>query len=337
MAQPLEIAVIGAAHSHIDYVLDEVARRDDVRVAAVVEHDATRRQQLQQRTGAPGYAEVSDMLDRHAIGAASVVTEFGARAGIVATLVARGIFAIVDKPLAVTRRELEDLEAALAGRDLVALMLEKRFYPVTLALRGLLADGVLGDIVTIHATGPHKFHAARRPDWMFDAAQYGGILADLTVHDIDLALWLAGGDSGVVSGWVSALDAPGVRGLPGGRRFPGAGRAILTVNGGAQIAIEVDWLQPEASPRHGDYAMRITGTRGRADVLFAEDRLLVETHDAPLREWPLPLGEPPARFAFDHLVNGAPLAVSTADALRATRIAILAQESAANGGTTLAW
>ncbi|MBS7697663.1 MULTISPECIES: Gfo/Idh/MocA family oxidoreductase [unclassified Chelatococcus] len=337
MAGRIEIAVIGAAHQHVDYVLDEVARRDDVGIVAVVEHDPARRATLEQRTGAPGYAEVETMLERHRIDAASVVTEFGARAGIVTTLAQRGIFAIVDKPLAVTRAGLDALEAALDGRPLVALMLEKRFYPVTLALRGLVADGVIGEIVTIHATGPHKFYAARRPGWMFDADQYGGILADLTVHDIDLALWLIGGTRGTVAGWVSAIDAPGVGVLPGKRSFPGAGRAILTVEGGPQVAVEVDWLQPEASPRHGDYAMRITGTRGRADVLFAEDKLLVETHDTPLREWPLPPGEPPARFALDHLARGEPLAVPTPDALRATRIAILAQESAAAGGRALEW
>lgn len=48
------------------------------------------------------------------------------------------------------------------------------------------------------------------------------------------------------------------------------------------LSIEGDWIQPEASPRHGDYAMRISGTRGRADVLFAENRLLVETATRPL-------------------------------------------------------
>jgi predicted dehydrogenase len=267
----------------------------------------------------------------HPISAAAVVTEFGLRAEIVASLVARGILAIVDKPLATSLAGLAAIETALAGRDLVALMLEKRFYPVTLALRDLVADGALGEIVTIHGTGPHKLVAARRPAWLFDPAHYGGILADLAVHDIDLALLVGGGRSGTVSGWVSRVAAPGTA------AFAGAGRLVLTMDSGVQASIEVDWLQPEASPRHGDYAMRVTGTLGRADLFFAENRLVLETHRTPARAVTLPEGAPPARFAFDFLTRGAPLAVPSADALRATRIALLGQQSAEQGGVVLSW
>lgn len=83
--------------------------------------------------------------------------------------------------------------------------------------------------------------------------------------------------------------------------------------------------------------MRISGTRGRADVLFAENRLLVETATRPKREVDLPSGGSPAGFVFDHLARGTPLQISTKDALRATRIAILAEESAKQGGVPQRW
>jgi predicted dehydrogenase len=331
MTAPLPIAIIGAAHSHLDYVLDEVAAGGAARIVAVVEHDPARLASLRQRTGAPGYADHQAMLREHRIAAAAVVTEFGDRARIVADLAAQGILSIVDKPLAVRMADLDAVTTALRGRDLVALMLEKRFYPVTLALRELVAAGRIGQIVAIHATGPHKLRPAGRPAWLFDQASYGGILADLAVHDIDLALLLCGAGSGQVSGWISPLAAPGTA------AFAGFGRALVSCDGGPQIAIEVDWLQPDASPRHGDYAMRVTGTHGRADALFAQARLVLETHAQPAQEVTLPEGQPPARFAFDHLVSGAPLAIPTADALRATRIAILAQRSAEAGGQRLDW
>ncbi len=198
----------------------------------------------------------------------------------------RGVFAIVDKPLAITIAQLAEIEAALAGRDLLTLLLEKRFYPVTLALREIIASGELGEIVTITSTGPHKLRPAGRPDWLFDPARYGGILADLAVHDIDLALTFTGAKAGTVTGWISPVSAEGTTG------FPAAGRAVLTCDGGLQIAIDVDWTQPDASPRHGDYAMRISGTRGRADMLFAQNLLLVETATRACREVALPRGHP---------------------------------------------
>lgn len=331
MTRPVEIALIGAAHPHVAYVLDEVESRSDIRIAAVCDPDPERRAMLERRTGSPGYAEPGDLLDRHAVRAAAVVAEFGSRAGIVAECLRRGIFAVVDKPLAVTPAQLAEVETALAGRDLLTLLLEKRFYPVTLALREIVASGELGEIVTIASTGPHKLRPAGRPGWMFDPSRYGGILADLTVHDIDLALTLAGASGGTVTGWISPVPAEGTT------AFPSAGRAVLTCERGPQIAIDVDWIQPDASPRHGDYAMRISGTRGRADLLFAQDLLLVETASRPCREVALPPGLPPARFAFDYLTGDVPLAIPARDAIRATRIALLAQESAARGGIALRW
>lgn len=332
----IPIAIIGAAHQHVDYVLDEAARRQDVTIVAVADHDPARRQTLSDRTGAPGYPDLATVLDRHTIRAAAVVTEFARRAPIVAELARHGILAITDKPMAVDAGQLATIETALAGRDLVALLLEKRFYPVTLALHAVLEQGELGDIVTISGTSPHKLRPAQRPGWMFDPAQYGTILADLVVHDADLALWLLGIDGGTVSGWVSPTPAMGTH------AFAAAGRAVLTCDAGPQVVIDVDWMQPDASARHGDYAMRVSGTRGRADVLFAENRLLVETATRPVHEVPLPPGAPPARFAFDHLVTGQPLAIPVRDALRATRIAVRAQESAVQaiagqGGPPLRW
>ncbi len=264
-------------------------------------------------------------------GSATSATRTTSAARIVVELLRRGIFAIADKPMAVTLAQLALIEETLAGRNLLTLLLEKRFYPVTLALRSVIDSGQLGDIVSITATGPHKLVPSRRPAWMFEPSTYGGILADLTVHDIDLALWLTGYTSGTISGWISSTPAAGTT------NFPALGRAILACDGGPEFAIEVDWIQPEASPRHGDYAMRISGTKGRADVLFAENRLLVETATRPRREIDLPVGASPASFVFDHLARGETLQIAANEALRATRIAILAQESAANGGKPMRW
>lgn len=207
----LDIAIIGAAHPHVEYVLSEIAVRTDVRIAAVADHDPVRLVELERRTQARGYTDPIALLDAHKVQAVAVFTEFGLRAPIVAELLRRNVFAIVDKPMAVTLPQLALIEDTLAGRNLLTLLLEKRFYPVTLALRSVLDSGELGDIVSISSTGPHKLVPSRRPAWMFEPSTYGGILADLTVHDIDLALWLTGCTSGTISGWVSPTPLPAQR------------------------------------------------------------------------------------------------------------------------------
>ena len=327
----LRLALIGAAHPHVDYVLDEIARRDDVVVVGLLEHDAERRARLLARAPAPVFDTLAALIATAQPDIAAVVTEPGLRGPIVRALIEAGVFALVDKPLATTRVDLDAIAAALAGRDRLALMLEKRFYPTTRALRDLVGEGALGELVSIWATGPHKLNPLTRPRWYFDPALYGGVLTDLAVHDVDLALWLSGETRGRVAGWISPVSAPGAPG------FPAQGRAIVETANGLSIVVDGDWVQPDASPRHGDYFMRVTGSRGRADVYFAENRLVIETDSQPAREAPLPAPIGPATFAFDHLSKGAPLAIPAAAALRASRIALAAQESAAEGGVWLDW
>ena len=43
----LDIAIIGAAHPHVEYVLSEIAVRADVRIVAVADHDAARLVELE--------------------------------------------------------------------------------------------------------------------------------------------------------------------------------------------------------------------------------------------------------------------------------------------------
>lgn len=327
---PVRLGLIGAAHMHVEYILDEVARRADVEIVAVCDADQQRRAKLAESTSAPAYDSIEKLLAEHRIDAAAVTTEPGLRSAVVTRLLEAGIFTIVDKPLATTLEGLNAIETALAGRPLLTLLLEKRHYAVTSALKQILAEGAVGEVVTITATGPHKLRAAQRPDWYFQPALYGGILTDLAVHDVDLALWLTGHHANRVRGWISPVtptDHPS---------FALAGRAMIETDRGAEITVDVDWLQPDASAHHGDYAMRISGTLGRADVDFARNTLTIETAVHPAFQQPLQPGQPPARYAFDHLAKGLPLSISSADSLRATRLALLAQQSASNGGVWLA-
>lgn len=326
-----KLAILGAAHGHVSYVTDGLAGRSDVALVALVDHDEARRRSFAEKLGVPGYADLDALLARHEIDGAAVVAEPGLRAGLIEACLERDIFVIADKPLALTVEEVERIGKADGGHNRVALMLEKRFYPVTRKARELFLNGEIGDLVAVTATGPHKLLPSARPAWFFDTALYGTIVNDLAVHDIDLVLWLTGASSGRISGWKSP------RHPEGHQSFSLAGRALLTLDTGLQAAIDMDWRQPEAAIRHGDYAMRLVGTRGRMDILFGEGRLLVETDERCLWEPELPSPIGPAQDALDALTGVALLQVSTKEALLASRIAALAALSAENGGQDYLW
>lgn len=161
----------------------------------------------------------------------------------------------------------------------VTLLLEKRNYPETLAARALLADGSLGELVQVASTGPHQLNRPTRPDWFLTRKGYGGILGGLAVHDIDLVLLLSGATEGTVAGLADRTDP----------EFALHGSLLLRA-GSVAATIEVNWLTPAASPYHGDYRMRLTGTEGTAELFWAQNKLIAATTERPPWQVELPPG-----------------------------------------------
>jgi predicted dehydrogenase len=320
----IRVAILGAAHPHVGYVLDELPHRPDCRLVAAAEDDQAMRAQYLSGLDVPVYDSVDELLARHQIDIAVVAGVYARRAAAVLAAFEAGARVLADKPLCTTLQQLDAIERY--GGE-VSLLLEKRFYPATVAAGKLLADGVLGELALVASTGPHKLNAPSRPEWFWRRDSYGGIAADLPVHDIDLVLQLTGATSGTVSAITGAARRPDFEDHV----------AVLLRAGTVAATIEANWLSPEAADVHGHYRMRLAGTLGTAELDWAYHRLTVATHDRP--PWAVPLGPPvrPAAYFFDALSNDQPVAIDTAASLLATRVALLAQASADAGGARNLW
>ncbi|TCC01643.1 Gfo/Idh/MocA family protein [Kribbella soli] len=314
------IAIAGAAHPHVAYATAEVDQVAEYELVAVA--DPSR--ETAERWAAPYDAKVftdhQQMLREVEPDVVMVAGIYGDRGQVVVDALNAGCHVIADKPLCTT---LEDLDAIAEAADLtgrhVTLLLEKRYYPVTLAALSI-ADQ-LGTIHGVTSSGPHKLNRPTRPAWFFERARYGGLLNDLAVHDIDAALLFTGLTSGTVSG--SIVDSS---------------YGVATLSGpGAVITAGVDWMNPAGSPVHGDYRMKLVGTGGTAELLWARNRLVLTTTDLAPHDVPLPAGHRPAEPVLQALAAGNEPDITTERGLLATRLALLAQRSAENGGVPISW
>lgn len=319
----IRLAIAGLRHPHIETIIDEAIQRDEVELVAVSESDPDVRQEAGDRFGTPTFDSHTEMLATAQIDVIGVGAIYAERGKIVSDALRAGVDVIADKPLCTTLDDLDAIEAAWAASGrILSMALEKRYYPPTLAVDRLLATGELGRLTLVTASAPHKLTRERRPAWFFDSQSYGGILNDLAVHDIDLLLHFTGGRSGTVRGYTGNYgntDRPG---------FEDHGVAVLTVQDGPTATLESHWMSPEAAEYHGDYRMRLTGTSGTAELLWKDNILEVATHSRPPWQEPLPDRSRPAQDFFDALLAGRSPGISAADAFSATRIALLAQESA---------
>ncbi|MGD7788680.1 Gfo/Idh/MocA family protein [Propionibacteriaceae bacterium Y1700] len=328
----INVVLAGAQHAHYSYFGASLAERSDARLVGLSEPDPAVRERVAAELGVPAYADHQELIERHQPDVVGIAPEFGARGQIALDALAAGCHVLADKPLCTTLEELDAIVAAQARADRhVSVMFEKRGYEPSARVRKLVDDGVLGDITLVHATGPHKLNEPTRPDWFWQRKTYGGILNDLVVHDIDMFLWLTGARQGVLTGFstnAAQQHHP---------EFADAGLVALKADSGAMASLEANWMSPAAAPWHGDYRMRVTGTLGTAELGWRANELWFATHTAEPELIKCGPAAPPAKYFFDALTAGAEPDVSTADSLAATRLALLAQQSADTGTGDVPW
>lgn len=241
-------------------------------------------------------------------------------AGISAACLARGLHVYSEKPLATTFADLSMLENAWRGSGkALGGMFNYRFSPWFMAMESAVAAGEIGALRQIHAQKSYRM--GTRPDFYKSRATFGGIIPWVAIHAID---WAAafGGDCL----WTSAAHSTCENRNNGDMEASSA--ILMGMENGVIATVTADFFRPDGSARHDDDRLRLTGTRGMLEAV--DGRVWLE-NESPRRELALPA----PRSAF--LAFTAAIADGTADAfarqaLRATRIALCARQSADEQG-----
>lgn len=182
MARPrlavIGVGLIGIRHAGL------IAASPDAELAAVADpSDAARREA--QRLGTRHYADYVEMLERERPDGVLVAApnQLHLEAGL--ACIARGIPALIEKPLADTLEAGAELVRAAETAGVKLLVgHHRRYNPMVEATRDLLGRGCIGRLVAVSAVW-----AVRKPDGYFDAAWRrsagGGPILINMIHDID--------------------------------------------------------------------------------------------------------------------------------------------------------
>lgn len=125
----------------------------------------------------------------------------------------------------------------------------------------LIQEGVIGQVINVIGTGPHRLSKANRPDWFFNREQYGGILCDIGSHQIEQFLFYAGAQDATVMHAHTANFAN-----PDKPELEDFGEANLIANTGATNHFRVDWFTPDGLGTWGDGRAFILGTKGYIEL-----------------------------------------------------------------------
>jgi predicted dehydrogenase len=245
---------------------------------------------------------------------------------------AAGKDVICEKPLARHLRDAEEMVAACEAAGVRLFVAQVvRFFRQFSRAKALLDEGVLGNpgvIRTIRGLSPPE--PGTRP-WFGDFAQSGGVIMDVSIHDLDFCRWCFGD--------VERLFA---RGLTFANVEPyDHALVLLRFKNGAIGHIEGSWAYPPG-PFRTRYEIAGDGGLAEWDGLDAAPLTLTLKRDAlpqapgiPQSYSPLAPCDDPYFLELAHFVHclesGDESLVTPQDGLEAVRLSLAAMESIRTG------
>lgn len=224
-----------------------------------------------------------------------------------------------EKPSALTEVELDAILAAArhAGREFRE-MAGTVFAANYAAMRQLVQDGAVGDVVQILVQKSYRYGASRPQDEAID----GGLFLQAGIHAARMVEHVGGVRMTEATGWETSFGKP--ESERGAGKLAAAAHAHLANGGMATIII--NYLNPgRTSLPHGNETLRIFGTKGFIESVDGGTRTRLVTSEKVVE----PLDRTPGPDYFkafvEHLVTGSAMPLSVEDELHPLRILLRAK------------
>lgn len=335
---PVRVAVMGVRHGHIYAVLNAAKAREDVVLAAVCEEDDdTRAALVASGVWEQPYGDYRRMLDEIECDAIAIGDYYARRGAIAIEALRCGKHVISDKPLCTRLDELDVI--AMLARDKrlsIGCQFDMRYSGHYRALRRLVRGGEIGEVHAVGFNGQHPLMFGTRFGWYFEAGKHCGTINDIAIHACDYLPWVTGLQFIAVNAarnWTTRPDR-----WP---HFRDAAQLMLTMTNGCGVLGDVSYLAPDSFKYTLPQYHRTTlwGSEGMVEVGYNLPDLLLyrDGESEPRAITPDPDLEGGPFDAFLHEMRGsANPELTTDEVLRASRVALVAQQAADDGLTNLA-
>jgi predicted dehydrogenase len=320
---------IAGLEGHVGEITGPLKQLPDVEIVAIADDDDATLERFGRRpefTAAHRYGDYRRMLDAEKLDLVAVCNNNGARAGAVLECVNRKLHVVAEKPLSITRADLDRIKAAVARENVkLSMLISMRYEPPYAALRQIVESGEIGEVAQISSQKSYKLGA--RDSWYAHRETYGSTILWIGIHMVDLMRFASGREFTHASSFTGRVGHPELGPMDNttvsGFRLDNGGTATL----------HMDYFRPETAPTHGDDRLRLAGTKGVAEYMAATGVTLVTAKSAPVVIDKLP----PPRWLFvdflEHIYNGKPATLPLADIYRVCEITLAAHEAAVSGHT----
>jgi len=188
------IAVIGSG-SIADQHLGALREIPHAKVVGVFSRGADKARKMGERAKCRWTTDYHELLADPAVEIADIVTSSGSHAAITRDALAAGKHVLVEKPMAMTSAEADELLAlAKAKGRTLGVVSQRRFEDQHEAVKKLLDSGALGKLLLVEVSCPYFRDQAYydSADWRGKIATDGGAIMNQGIHSVDLMLWFGG-------------------------------------------------------------------------------------------------------------------------------------------------
>lgn len=151
--------------------------------------------------------------------------------------------------------------AAATGKKYMVYYSERLHVECAVYAGQLIEQGVIGRVIHVIGTGPHRLSAPSRPEWFFQFEKYGGILCDIGSHQCEQFLHFTGARDARLN-----FAAVGNFANPDHPELEDFGEASFATDNGASAYFRVDWFTPDGLRTWGDGRTIIMGTKGYIEL-----------------------------------------------------------------------
>ena len=288
-----KLVVLGIDHGHYRKIIDAAEKRDDVELVAIAHETDDSAAKIADDLGVASYDSYLECLDAEKPDIAGIAMFNGARGPWVAECLKREIAIIADKPICANLADLAKIEeCAKKSNSILSMMLTCRCDPRFVAIREMVKNGKIGDVLSVDAVRYYALNRPTRPDWMFSEDSYGGPGLDILIHDYDLARWITGIE------W-NDLDMREIRtGILDDEDFNDIA-FLNSVDGNRVLNLKMLWHSPKM---HWD-RFTVYGTKGVIELPLSTKPPLFINDKGEVEEIALPEVKPFAEIFFDALLN----------------------------------
>lgn len=261
MKDLLHVGIIGCGRITELRHAPEYANNPRAKIMGFVDSREERAKEMVKLFGGKVYPTLKDMLADKGIDAVSVNVANIAHAEVAIAALDAGKHVLLEKPMAVTLKECENIVAAgKRNNRLVMLGHNQRFAKAHVKARDMIRSGAIGTPLAFRTTFGHagpECWTGNADSWFIHKERAAfGVLADLGIHKTDLIHFLLEDPIVEVSAFLGTLD----------KRYPDGGKIDLEDNAtclyrthaGVMGTLHVSWTFNSGE----DNATRVYGTKG---------------------------------------------------------------------------